>query len=173
MDVDPNEPKLTGISLLRIGVYVVGGLTVAGFLWSSLNANATAKLLRNGAKSLATLTLIYPPNCSSDYLSSRSLRRKEKGNRAFVKDDYKTAIRHYTKAIEFDPAMTIALFNRASTCWPFLVSLFQHDLMLTYFTSYATVAHMQANQMEKTVSDCLQVLLLLEGRNCREPIVSR
>jgi len=106
-------------------------------------------------------------------LSSRSLRRKEKGNRAFVKDDYKTAIRHYTKAIEFDPAMTIALFNRASTCWPFLVSLFQHDLMLTYFTSYATVAHMQANQMEKTVSDCLQVLLLLEGRNCREPIVSR
>ena len=172
MDVDPNEPKLTGISLLRIGVYVVGGLTVAGFLWSSLNANATAKLLRNGAKSLATLTLIYPPNCSSDYLSSRSLRRKEKGNRAFVKDDYKTAIRHYTKAIEFDPAMTIALFNRASTCWTFLFHLPASYINVLHVL-YVTVAHMQANQMEKTVSDCLQVLLLLEGRNCREPIVSR
>ena len=43
-----SQPAATGTSLLRIGVYVVGGLTVAGFLWSSINASYTAKAMRHG-----------------------------------------------------------------------------------------------------------------------------
>ena len=48
--------------------------------------------------------------------SPQALEEKEQGNAAYKKRDFPTALAHYDKAIELDPANVTFITNKAGVC---------------------------------------------------------
>ncbi|XP_015750742.1 PREDICTED: stress-induced-phosphoprotein 1-like, partial [Acropora digitifera] len=57
------------------------------------------------------------PEPEVDLSLKQSLEEKEKGNVAYKKKDFETALQHYAKAVELDPTNANFLTNRAGQSW--------------------------------------------------------